>query len=380
MSGQRRRPARFLVPAGSLLWRVHPRDRGVDEFDVVGPRAMRFDSLDGGYSWLYASESEVTALAEWFFPHTSRNGGGVLTVRRREVAGMQVSALRVSRDIAVVSLLSDRDLAAAGVDPVAVTDGPEGFVGSRKHAATLHRELPEAAGIVWASTENLPRRTFLLFGDRVPAGVLRPVPELGRDLDDPAGAAWLTETLAPLRARVAAPKGEGPLVFVNYRSSDAHTAAVLLDKTLAARLGPDAVFRDTRSMTPGTVYPPHLMAKVRAAEVLLVVVGPRWETAVDARTGKPHLDDPHDWVRVEIEAALAGRAKIIPVLVGARGTLAVDALPPSLAALADRQFAQLQHGFAEYAESSVTTVVDHILRTTPALAAAARAWTRKSAG
>jgi len=65
------------------------------------------------------------------------------------------------------------------------------------------------------------------------------------------------------------------------------------------------------------------------------MIGPLWLKA-DA-DGRRRLDDPDDFVRQEIEAALDSGKSLIPLLVGGAKMPATDELPPSLAALARRQ-------------------------------------------
>ena len=75
------------------------------------------------------------------------------------------------------------------------------------------------------------------------------------------------------------------------------------------------------------------MAAVGSCAVLLVVIGGWWLTAT-GEDGRRRLDDPGDFVRLEIEAALARHVRVIPVLVdGARMPRAAD-LPASLEGLA----------------------------------------------
>ena len=73
---------------------------------------------------------------------------------------------------------------------------------------------------------------------------------------------------------------------------------------------------------------------------MLVVVGPHWLAATDAQ-GRRRLDDPGDFVRLEIELALAGGVAVVPVLVEGAKMPAAAELPPSLAAFARCQAVEL---------------------------------------
>lgn len=130
-------------------------------------------------------------------------------------------------------------------------------------------------------------------------------------------------------------------VFINYRSSDEPLAALLLDIGLAQHLGAEHVFLDHRSMCAGTVFEPALRTAVRGCDVLLVVIGRNWLTATDG-DGRRLIDQRSDWVRSEIAEALASGAHVVPVLVGDVHPLTKAALPPSIRALASRQFVRLR--------------------------------------
>jgi hypothetical protein len=75
---------------------------------------------------------------------------------------------------------------------------------------------------------------------------------------------------------------------------------------------------------------------VAASRVFLAVIGPTWLDARD-ESGARRIDDPDDFVAIEITAALARNIRVIPVLVeGARMPTAGE-LPDPLKALARRQ-------------------------------------------
>jgi hypothetical protein len=97
------------------------------------------------------------------------------------------------------------------------------------------------------------------------------------------------------------------------------------------------VFKDSDSIEAGQAWPDQLRAAIREASVVLVVIGPQWADARE-RNGALRLNDPADWVRLEVEAALASAdAQVVPVLVDGAAMPAATALPQSLRALTEHQ-------------------------------------------
>jgi TIR domain len=137
---------------------------------------------------------------------------------------------------------------------------------------------------------------------------------------------------------MAAPPAAG--IFVSYRRDDtAYPAGWLVDR-LVGQFGTSRVFKDVDSIQLGNDFVADIMAAVGSCAVLLAVIGVRWLTAT-GEDGRRRLEDPSDFVRLEIEAALARNVRVIPVLVdGARMPRATD-LPASMEGLARRQALEL---------------------------------------
>ncbi|HEY0999870.1 MAG TPA: hypothetical protein VGD83_09545 [Streptosporangiaceae bacterium] len=74
---------------------------------------------------------------------------------------------------------------------------------------------------------------------------------------------------------------------------------------LADRFGEGRVFMDVDTIEPGVDFAEEISRAVAACQVLVAVVGPAWLTATDKR-GRRRLDDPGDFVRLEIETAGRG--------------------------------------------------------------------------
>lgn len=120
-------------------------------------------------------------------------------------------------------------------------------------------------------------------------------------------------------------------VFISYRR-DEGLAVKLLHTALAERF--DVFFDlDRRSIKPGEPFPDKIRSALSDSRVVIVVIGQAWVS--DKNLAR--LADPNDWVKSEIESALAAGVRVIPVLFD-------NVLPAKLAALNEplRQLASLQ--------------------------------------
>jgi TIR domain len=126
-----------------------------------------------------------------------------------------------------------------------------------------------------------------------------------------------------------------PKIFLNYRREDSEAAAGRLYDRLVPEFGGDNVFLDVDSMPPGSVFPTHLRAKVTGCDTFLAIVGPKWLEIADDK-GHRRLDDPNDFVRIEIATAFYRDIPVIPILLDGAKIPRSDQLPPDLQNLADR--------------------------------------------
>ncbi len=103
-------------------------------------------------------------------------------------------------------------------------------------------------------------------------------------------------------------------VFISYRREDSGGFAGRIYDRLVSRLGRDSVFFDVDAIPPGRDFVDALSERVGRCDALVAIIGKQWVSSVDA-ADRRRLDDPHDFVRVEIEAALQRDVPVIPVLV-----------------------------------------------------------------
>jgi len=128
-------------------------------------------------------------------------------------------------------------------------------------------------------------------------------------------------------------------IFISYRREETAYAAGWLFDRLRAGFG-GQVFKDVDSIELGDDFVDKITTAVGSCDVLLALIGDHWLTIID-EDGRRRIDDPDDFVRLEIEAALTRKIRVIPVLVDGARMPRADELPAALAGLARRQALEL---------------------------------------
>ena len=129
-------------------------------------------------------------------------------------------------------------------------------------------------------------------------------------------------------------------VFISYRRDDSAGFAGRLADALEASLGEGSVFRDVDDIPPGEDFVAAIEQALASSAALLVVIGRHWLDATDA-AGRRRLDQPQDFIRLEIQLALQRGVRVIPVLVDRATMPSEDQLPSEIGALARRQAVEL---------------------------------------
>jgi hypothetical protein len=131
-----------------------------------------------------------------------------------------------------------------------------------------------------------------------------------------------------------------PRVFLSYRRDDTAAVTGRIDDQLRSCFGRESVFRDVETISSGTDFRREIKQSVTECDVLIAVIGERWLEADDTRR-RP--DDPDDFVRMEIAAALALDKPVLPVLVGRTLMPKQEELPHDLANLVYQNAIRLDH-------------------------------------
>jgi hypothetical protein len=149
-------------------------------------------------------------------------------------------------------------------------------------------------------------------------------------------------------------------VFISYRREETAWQAGWLFDRLADRFGRGQIFKDVDSIELGDDFVEVITTAVGSCDVLLALIGEHWITITDEH-GTARLDNPDDFVRLEIEAALTRNVRVIPILVDGARMPRPDQLPPSLAKLARRQALELSPSHFEFDTSRLHRVLDRAL-------------------
>jgi hypothetical protein len=126
-----------------------------------------------------------------------------------------------------------------------------------------------------------------------------------------------------------------PGIFISYRRDDSLGHAGRLHEALTSALGDAAVFRDLDDIEPGMDFVRTISDTIAAADTLLVVIGPRW--LLPDGTGRRRIDDPADFVHIEIVEALRRNIRIVPILLNNATLPRESDLPEPLRPLARYQ-------------------------------------------
>jgi TIR domain len=134
----------------------------------------------------------------------------------------------------------------------------------------------------------------------------------------------------------------GNPIFISYRRDDAEGEAGRLFDDLTREFGSNSVFMDVAGIRPGVDFVKAIEENVADCGVLLAIIGPAWETIASA-AGQRRLDDPNDFVVLEIASALKREVPVIPVLVHGAKMPSQDQLPESLKSFSHRNSVELSH-------------------------------------
>jgi TIR domain len=123
-----------------------------------------------------------------------------------------------------------------------------------------------------------------------------------------------------------------PGIFISYRRDDTAGHVGRLSDRLGARFGAEQVFVDVDAILPGQDFIKVLNQKIAGCDALIAVIGKEW-LSIEDEMKRRRLDDPGDYVALELAEALKRGIPIIPVLVEGATMPRERDLPESLKGL-----------------------------------------------
>jgi hypothetical protein len=138
-----------------------------------------------------------------------------------------------------------------------------------------------------------------------------------------------------------------PKIFISYRREDSELITGRIYDRLESRFGRKNVFRDMDSILLGVDFRERISGAVGDCDVLLAIIGTHWLDVCyreGTKQGHRRLDDPDDFVNLEIRSALTRGIPVIPVLVGGARMPRDQELPEGLVELAYRNATEVASG------------------------------------
>ncbi len=124
-------------------------------------------------------------------------------------------------------------------------------------------------------------------------------------------------------------------IFISYRREESRWSARSLRDRLSASFDPNQIFMDIDAIALGEDFVKAIETTVAKCDVLIALIGNNWLTSKDDQ-GSRRLDNPEDFVRMEIATALKREIRVIPVLVDGALMPRSPELPDDLKSLVRR--------------------------------------------
>ena len=131
-------------------------------------------------------------------------------------------------------------------------------------------------------------------------------------------------------------------IFLSYRREDSAGQADRVSDRLVQEFGKGCLFVDVDGIPLGVDFVKRLTFEEASCDALLAVVGPRWLDLRDEHNER-RIDNPNDFVRVEIGAALQRDIPVIPILVEGAKVPRADFLPEDIRGLSVRNGLDVRH-------------------------------------
>jgi TIR domain len=131
-------------------------------------------------------------------------------------------------------------------------------------------------------------------------------------------------------------------IFLTYRHDDSAGQTGRIADRLRREFGEDSLFMDVDGIPLGVDFHKRLNDEVARCDVLIAAIGNRWIDLAD-ENGERRIDNPLDFVRIEISAALRRDIPLIPLLLDGAKIPNPQYLPDDMKGLAFRNGLDVSH-------------------------------------
>ena len=132
------------------------------------------------------------------------------------------------------------------------------------------------------------------------------------------------------------------MIAISYRREDSLPTAGRLYDRLQAKFGKKNVFMDFDSIPPGMDFREQIKQMIERSDLVIAIIGPHWFG--ERPDASRRIDNPADFVRLEIAYALQGGIPVIPLLINTTQMPKPEMLPPDIQELAFRHAFPLDSG------------------------------------
>jgi beta-lactam-binding protein with PASTA domain len=150
-------------------------------------------------------------------------------------------------------------------------------------------------------------------------------------------------------------------IFIGYRREDSAGHTGRLFDRLSEHFGEDRVFMDVSGIEPGVDFVDAIDKAVGSSDAFIVVIGKQWLSATDA-DGRRRLDNPEDFIRLEIAAALRRNIRVIPVLVQGAAAPSSGNLPEDLKKLSRLHAHEISDSRWDYDVGTLIQTLEKVLK------------------
>lgn len=167
-----------MLPAGTLLHRVHPDKYGPVEFNPGLVGNARFSPIQtpagNAIPTMYAGENFDCAAMETVY-HDVPIAPGLKTVDQGKFVGQVHSVFETREELRLVDLRT-KALRKLGLQRKDLIDTEKDqYPKTRTVSASIHAQRDDVQGLLWTSRQDDSARSVVLFGDRIGPHALVPV-------------------------------------------------------------------------------------------------------------------------------------------------------------------------------------------------------------